>query len=104
MTEYHYHEMFQSNGINQLINFLNDEQKLFGSITEAAAKSYPGYGLAITYLKFSKNIPTLNVKHLCNQSMPYDIQLIDTDYAIVFDRPIAAVAMPTKPGKNKSKK
>jgi hypothetical protein len=88
MTEYNYHDFFTLQEPQEIINFLNYEQSLFGRITyiEADDVFHGAKGIVITKIKYDKTLKLYNVKNICHKSIACHIKFIGCELALIFGK------------------
>lgn len=85
-TEFHYNEVFSLNKINDMVAYLNKEQKIFGRLIEIDAYENAGMyrSIILTRAIYTKEKKATKIKSICHKSIPCDIHMNDCEYGIMF--------------------
>lgn len=84
MIEYHYFEQFAMSELQDILDYLNKEQALYGRIIEMDADDHQKV-FVIRRIKFNSNKKAYPVQSLCSQKVDHHLKIGDCDYAIRFD-------------------
>jgi hypothetical protein len=89
ISEFYYYESFRLSDLQDLLDFLNNEQSQHGRIIEMdAEKAHDEYRIFIVRrIKFDASKKSFNVLNICNKKIAHHLKINDCEYALLFDLP-----------------
>jgi hypothetical protein len=89
ISEFYYYESFRLGNIQDLLDFLNNEQSQHGRIIEMDGEetrdTYRFF--IIRRIKFDASKKIFNVLNVCNKKITHHLKINDCEYALLFDLP-----------------
>ena len=89
ISEFYYYESFRLSDLQDLLDFLNNEQSKHGRIIEMdgeeARDTYRFF--IIRRIKFDASKKIFNVLNVCNKKIAHHLKINDCEYALLFDLP-----------------